>query len=140
MSNIALPLMGGLLIGASALFMLYFLGRITGISGIFWGAIERQPNSAWRWYFIAGLLAGPLLVRFLLNTPDPQPSQAGWLLAITGGLLVGFGVKMGGGCTSGHGVCGIGRLSSRSIAATITFMSMGILTVTLMQHALSVGG
>jgi len=130
------PLIGGLLIGASATAMMYFLGRITGISGIVWGAITGQADNSWRWLFIVGLLLGPLLYHTLTATPYPAASPLQWWHAVIGGLLVGFGVKMGSGCTSGHGVCGIGRLSPRSLIATITFMATGIITVYLIRHLL----
>jgi uncharacterized membrane protein YedE/YeeE len=125
----AMPLIGGLLIGASAVAMLYFLGRIAGISGIVWSAVSNQPDSSWRWLFVAGLVIGPLLFHTLTATPYPAASPLQWWHAIVGGLLVGFGVKLGSGCTSGHGVCGIGNLSMRSLIATLTFMATGIITV-----------
>lgn len=130
------PLLGGLLIGASATAMLLFLGRITGISGIVWGAVSGQAENSWRWLFIAGLVLGPLLYHTLSATPYPAASPLQWWHAVIGGLLVGFGVKLGAGCTSGHGVCGIGRLSSRSLIATMTFMATGIVTVYITRHLL----
>lgn len=130
------PLIGGLLIGAAATAMLYFLGRITGISGIVWGAVSGQADNSWRWLFLIGLLIGPLLYHGLSASPYPAPSPLQWWHAIIGGLLVGFGVKLGSGCTSGHGVCGIGRLSPRSLVATITFMVTGIATVYITRHLL----
>ncbi|MDB4542718.1 YeeE/YedE family protein [bacterium] len=130
------PLLGGLLIGASATAMLLFLGRITGISGIVWGAVSGQAENSWRWLFIAGLVLGPLLYHTLSATPYPAASPLQWWHAVIGGLLVGFGVKLGAGCTSGHGVCGIGRLSSRSLIATMTFMVTGIVTVYITRHLL----
>jgi len=131
------PLIGGLLIGASAVALLLFLGRIAGIAGIIWSAVSAQPDNAWRWLFILGLLAGPLLYHPLAGVPYPTPSALPWWQAVAGGLLVGFGVRLGSGCTSGHGVCGIGRLSPRSLAATVTFMATGILTVYLIRHVLA---
>ncbi|MCP5187924.1 MAG: YeeE/YedE family protein [Pseudomonadales bacterium] len=130
------PLIGGLLIGASAVALLYFLGRIAGIAGIVWGAVSAQPDNAWRWLFIAGLLAGPLAYHFLAGVPNPAPSPLPWWQAVAGGLLVGIGVRLGSGCTSGHGVCGIGRLSPRSLVATLTFMATGIITVYVIRHVL----
>lgn len=128
------PTIGGLLIGSSAVLLLLMLGRIAGISGIVWGAISGQADNSWRWLFILGLLAGPLLYHAASGVPYPAASaQPGWF-AVTGGLLVGIGVKMGGGCTSGHGVCGIGRLSVRSLAATLTFMATGIVTVFVLNY------
>ena len=134
------PIIGGLLIGSVSVAMLYFLGRITGVSGIFWGAISRQIDSIWRWFFIAGLLIGPAVVHFGFGMPMPPASQSGWVAAIAGGLLVGFGTALGSGCTSGHGVCGIGRLSPRSIVSTLCFIFFGIATVTVMRHLWSIGG
>lgn len=130
------PLIGGLLIGASATAMLLFLGRITGISGIVWSAVSGQADNSWRWLFIVGLVLGPLLYHTLSATPYPAASPLQWWHAVIGGLLVGFGVKMGAGCTSGHGVCGIGRLSPRSLIATMTFMATGIVTVYITRHLL----
>ena len=132
----ATPLTGGLLIGASAVALLYFLGRIAGISGIVWGAISGQADNSWRWLFILGLVIGPLLYHHLAGTPYPAASPLQWWHALVGGALVGFGVKLGSGCTSGHGVCGIGRLSPRSLVATVTFMATGIITVYIVRHLL----
>jgi len=130
------PLIGGLLIGASAVALLLFLGRIAGIAGIVWGAVSAQPDNLWRWLFILGLLVGPLPYHMLSGTPYPDASPLQWWHAVAGGLLVGFGVKLGSGCTSGHGVCGIGRRSPRSIIATLTFMATGIATVYATRHLL----
>ena len=130
------PQVGGLLIGTASVGMLLFLGRITGISGILWGAITAQPDNSWRWLFMLGLLLGPLLYHSLSGAPYPAASPLQWWHAVAGGLLVGFGVKLGCGCTSGHGVCGIGRLSLRSLVATLTFMFTGIVTVFVTRHLL----
>ncbi len=130
------PLIGGLLIGVSAVALLALLGRIAGIAGIVWGAVSAQPDNAWRWLFIVGLLIGPVLYHVLTGAPHPQASSLPWWQAVAGGLLVGFGVRLGSGCTSGHGVCGIGRLSPRSLVATVTFMATGIITVYVIRHLL----
>ena len=130
------PLIGGLLIGATAVALLFLLGRIAGIAGIVWGAVSAQPDNAWRWMFIVGLLLGPVLYHQLTGAPFPPASALPWWQAVAGGLLVGFGVKMGSGCTSGHGVCGIGRLSPRSLVATLTFIATGIITVYVIRHLL----
>lgn len=123
-------LIGGAVIGLSVSIMLLFNGRVTGISGIVNGLLTPQKgDSAWRFSFLAGLFLGGLSLTILapqafngaLSTPT-------WTIVIAG-LLVGIGTIMGSGCTSGHGVCGISRLSPRSIAATITFISAGILAV-----------
>jgi uncharacterized membrane protein YedE/YeeE len=135
-----LPIIGGMLIGGASVTMLYLLGRITGISNIFWSAITLEAENAWRWFFIAGLLIGPAIVHFGFGMPLPPASQSGWGAAIAGGLLVGFGTALGSGCTSGHGVCGIGRLSPRSIVATLTFIFFGVATVFVTRHLWSLGG
>lgn len=132
----ATPLLGGLLIGTAASLMLLFLGRIAGISGITWDAISAQPDNAWRWMFLLGMVLGPLAYHGLSGAPVPVPSDAPLWLAVCAGLLVGAGVKLGCGCTSGHGVCGLGRLSLRSLVATLTFMAAGIVTVGVTRHLL----
>ena len=131
-----MPLAGGLLIGTAAVILLLTLGRLAGISGILWGAVSAQPDNLWRWTFLVGLVAGPWLYHTLAEVPYPEASQLEWGWAVAGGLLVGFGTKLGSGCTSGHGVCGIGRLSPRSIAATLTFMLTGFATVYVVRHVL----
>ena len=128
------PLIGGILIGSAAVLLLWLLGRIAGISGILWGAVSGAAENSWRWLFLLGLLLGPLLYHTLSGTPYPQASSLGFAPAIAGGLLVGFGTRLGSGCTSGHGVCGLGRLSLRSLAATLTFMATGIITVFCIRH------
>ena len=130
------PLIGGLLIGLSAVALLLLLGRIAGIAGIVWGAVSAQPDNAWRWLFVVGLLVGPLLYHTASGTAFPVASALPWWQAALGGVLVGFGTRMGSGCTSGHGVCGIGRLSPRSLVATLTFMATGIITVYIIRHLL----
>lgn len=130
-------LIGGALIGlATALFML-LTGRIAGISGIFGGLLARNGSgTGWRIAFIAGLIAAPLLAA-LAGRPLPMPLMPANLLLITiAGLLVGVGTRMGSGCTSGHGVCGIARLSARSLAATVIFMIAAIATVAVVRHGL----
>ncbi len=130
------PLLGGLIIGLAATGLLYLLGRIAGISGILWSAIAQgfSDDGAWRWLFLAGLLLGPFLYHMFSGNPYPGAPALGLPFAIVGGLLVGFGTRLGSGCTSGHGVCGIGRLSLRSVIATVTFMVFGIATVYLLRH------
>lgn len=126
-----LPLLGGLFIGLSAAGLLLLNGRIAGISGIFWGAMAAQGDKVWRVLFIVGLPLGALLGHIVFDIPVPLEHNNA-LLAVCGGLLVGVGIKLGSGCTSGHGVCGIGRLSLRSLVATCTFMATGIATVFIM--------
>lgn len=131
-----MPLAGGVLIGLSALAMLALLGRITGISGIFAGVLNAEAG-LWRWAFLAGLILAPPLYHGLSGQPAPPSGSAGWPLIVIAGLLVGFGTRHAGGCTSGHGVCGIGRLSPRSMAATATFIAAGMLTVFVTRHLLA---
>jgi len=123
-------LAGGIIIGLSSWLMLASLGRVTGISGITNAALfQSTPRSdkVWRWFFLLGLVLGGACFAIWLNTPT-TPTRSAWLLA-TAGLLVGFGTVLGSGCTSGHGVCGLGRRSVRSLIATCVFMAAGALTV-----------
>lgn len=127
------PIIGGVFIGLSAVFLMFSLGRIAGISGIAWGAIntvKSLSNNLWQCLFIIGLPAGAWLFHFLFNKPYPEVAETP-LIAALAGLCVGIGTRLGNGCTSGHGVCGMGRLSVRSIAATLTFMVVAIITVAL---------
>ncbi len=129
--------LGGLLIGTAAVVLMAFSGRIAGISGIAGGLLApRAGDVAWRVLFVAGLLAGAWLAWPLLGTPVPTGPAAGPALIVAAGLLVGFGTRLGSGCTSGHGVCGLARLSPRSLAATGLFMGAGIATVTVARHLL----
>lgn len=130
-------LAGGILLGlASALFILVN-GRILGISGIVGGLLRPTPgDSGWRLSLIAGLLAAPLLFA-LFAAPVPVRIDAGWGTLILAGLLVGAGTRYGAGCTSGHGVCGLSRLSPRSLLATLMFMGAGFATVFVVRHALA---
>jgi hypothetical protein len=127
---------GGILVGISATLLLVFNGRIAGISGMVNGAITFAKDELWRWLFLIGMVLGGGLYEYGL-APQPTPSSvfAPWAMII-GGLLVGFGTRMGSGCTSGHGVCGLGRLSSRSGIAVITFLLTGMLTTWLSRHVL----
>jgi uncharacterized membrane protein YedE/YeeE len=127
-------LAGGALIGASASALLLLSGRLAGISGIFGGLLLPRPGEvAWRALFFAGLLAGGLLIARLFPGAIEAP-RTPWGLTLVGGALVGFGTRLSSGCTSGHGVCGLSRLSLRSLAATLTFMVAGIVTATLVHH------
>jgi uncharacterized membrane protein YedE/YeeE len=123
-------LVGGLLIGLSAALLLFFNGRIAGISGIVGGLLARPRSGdyAWRIAFVAGLIAAPVLYQRIAQLPESR-IDADWGTLILAGLLVGFGTRLGSGCTSGHGVCGLSRLSPRSLVATLTFMAAGFLTV-----------
>lgn len=125
---------GGLLIGAAAAAFVLVHGRIAGISGILGGLLRPAGQDiAWRIAFIAGLLAAPVLYALLTRAP-PATIEAGFPVVAVAGLLVGVGTRYGAGCTSGHGVCGISRLSPRSLAATLTFMAAGFLTVFVVRH------
>lgn len=136
MSNVFWPIFGGFLIGASAFLLLLSMGRIAGIAGILWGAVTGQSDDkTWRWLFILGLLLGGLLFQFVSSQEAPQVNHhAG--LALLSGLIVGIGVRIGNGCTSGHGVCGIGRLSGRSFVATLVFMTVAVITVAISSFLL----
>lgn len=134
-------LAGGVLIGLAATLLLAGSGRIAGISGIFGEILSRPMNAgAWRWLFIVGLLAGALLQQLISGNPVVPREGYPVILLLFGGLLVGIGTRMGGGCTSGHGVCGMARLSPRSLVATVTFLAVAIATVTLTRHGLGFGG
>ena len=135
MNAYLMPLIGGVLLGLSAMWLLLSLGRIAGISGIAWGSLA-GPERGWRWLFLLGLLAGSLMTHDFIGQPVPAESTAPLWLIATSGLLVGLGTRMGGGCTSGHGVCGLGRRSRRSLVATLTFLTLGVITVFIMQSVI----
>ncbi|WP_444925376.1 YeeE/YedE family protein [Microbulbifer sp. TRSA002] len=128
-------LAGGLLIGLASAALLAFNGRIAGISGIIGGLLDQIQGSLWRLAFIGGLLISPLAWKIFATVPDID-IQAGYPTLIAAGLLVGLGTRMASGCTSGHGVCGLSRLSTRSLTATLIFMAAGFATVFLMRHLL----
>ena len=127
-------LIGGAIIGLSTTIMLYFNGKITGISGILGSALSTpKKDHFWRYSFLIGLVLGSFLVALINPSLFTYTVKMKTHHAIAGGLLVGLGTRIGSGCTSGHGVCGLARLSVRSLVATLTFMGFGILTVTLMN-------
>ena len=132
--EVLMPLTGGILIGISASIMLLFSGRIAGVSGIFGGMLFQQGKErAWRLSFITGLIGGGILL-YAINAEFFENSSGRGLLAVNiAGFLVGIGTRIGGGCTSGHGVCGIGRLSVRSIVATVAFVFAGMVAVVLVK-------
>lgn len=136
MSGPLAAVVGGVLIGLSATLLLLLNGRIAGISGIANGLLgtARSGDRAWRVAFLAGLMAAGGLAMHLLGSAAPSPARTPVLLLA--GLLVGFGTTLGNGCTSGHGVCGLGRLSWRSLAAVLTFMATAMITVYVTRHAL----
>lgn len=129
-------LIGGAVIGIAVSLMLLWNGRVTGVSGILYGVlIPVKGDTAWRWYFIVGLLLGGLSLKVLapdLLTVEVQTKT--WIGSVAG-VLVGFGAMLGGGCTSGHGVCGVSRFSLRSILATILFMAAGMTAVMFLRKA-----
>ena len=128
-------LTGGLLIGGAGGLLLLLNGRIAGISGILGEALSApRGDTVWRLAFIAGLVAGPLVVQAVLQRPIAVRIEASVPMLIAAGLLVGLGTRIGGGCTSGHGVCGIGRLSRRSIVATLSFLGAGAASVFVVRH------
>lgn len=131
---------GGALIGAAAVLLLATIGRVAGISGIVAGSLHAAKGErGWRWAFLAGLLASAGLVLWWQSVPEASPrvllrdALPAWQL-IGAGLLVGFGTRLGNGCTSGHGVCGMARGSKRSLAAVLVFMACAMLTTFLVRH------
>ena len=129
-------LVGGLMIGAAAGLLAIAQGRVLGASGILFGLLDgARGERAWRVAFLAGLLLAPPLARGALSIAPPH-MDASWFTITLAGLLVGCGARLGSGCTSGHGVCGLSRLSLRSLVATLTFMLAGFATVFLARHVL----
>ena len=130
-------LCGGLLIGLSATVLLLLNGRIAGVSGIVGGLLQRYKagDFAWRVAFVLGLVLAPVLYRLFAELPESR-IDAGWAMLVVAGVLVGFGSRLGSGCTSGHGVCGLSRLSPRSLVATATFMTTGFVAVYVVRHLL----
>ncbi len=131
-------LAGGLLIGVAAAMFVLLNGRIAGISGIVGGLLRpARGDLSWRFAFVLGLVASPLLYALFASVPTPR-IDASWGALVLAGLLVGAGTRYGSGCTSGHGVCGLSRLSPRSLAATATFTGAGFVTVFVIRHVLGV--
>lgn len=129
-------LAGGLLIGAAAVLLFAGIGRIAGISGILFQAVQSAaPENRWRWAFLAGLLSAPWLLSAVGSSLTRYEAEAlgGAPLMLFAGLLVGLGTHLGNGCTSGHGVCGVARLSPRSLVATATFMLVGIVAASVLR-------
>ncbi len=131
-TEIAPPLAGGALIGTAAAALLALTGKTAGVSGILDGILRGEKGEfGWKLAFVAGLLAGGAGLLWLRPESFPAAPSGSLGLAVAGGLLVGFGTRLGGGCTSGHGVCGLGRLSRRSLVGTLLFMAVGMLVVAL---------
>jgi hypothetical protein len=127
-------LAGGVTLGFAAALLLLLVGRTLGISGIVDGALTaRDREFGWRATFLLGLLAAPTALR-LIAAPTPPTIETPWAQLTIAGVLVGFGTRLGSGCTSGHGICGLSRLSPRSLVATLTFMFAGFVTVYVVRH------
>ena len=133
MTSVILAVVGGALIGLAASLLLYTIGRIAGISGIVSGLLHGGNDRYWRLFFLAGLLFGGLMLNFVGPDMFALSSERTTPTTVVAGFVVGVGVRMGSGCTSGHGVCGISRFSTRSIVATLSFMTTGILTATIVE-------
>ncbi|MCH9019527.1 MAG: YeeE/YedE family protein [Proteobacteria bacterium] len=126
---------GGALIGGAASLLMLFTGRIAGISGIVGNLLQSSAGeNSWRIAFVVGLIAGPLAYDAATRAPLTIAIEAPLPVLIAGGLLVGFGTRLGSGCTSGHGVCGLARFSTRSLVATLTFLAIAALTVFVAGH------
>ena len=132
-----MSLLGGVLIGISSALFILANGRIAGISGILGGLLSRKPGDiVWRIAFVLGLVAAPAAI-FALTGPITATIEANTEVLVIAGLLVGIGTRYGAGCTSGHGVCGLSRLSPRSLVATLAFMGAGMAIVFVMRHLLA---
>jgi len=132
-------LLGGVLLGIAAAVLFLNSGHILGITGILEGILApKQADSPWRFAFLLGLLASPLAAKFFLpaDLMHMPRVDANWAMVIVAGVLVGYGTRWGAGCTSGHGICGLSRLSVRSLVATLSFMGTGFVTVFVIRHVL----
>ena len=129
-------LIGGVIIGLSVALYFYSTGRLAGVSGIFENIVTKSSKSVSNLLFLIGLVVGPVAIYYLIlpNKPIAFEITNSYLLIISGGFLVGFGTRLGGGCTSGHGICGIGRLSVNSMIATAIFVLTGMITVFILQQ------
>ena len=133
--NFWVALLGGGLLGFSAWLLLAVNGRIAGISGIVAALLTPVPGEwAWRLLYVLGLAGGAALYGYVVHPSTAIVIDAGWPLVAIGGLIVGLGTRIGGGCTSGHGICGMARLSVRSVAATLIFMAVAVVTVFVTRH------
>jgi len=130
-------LLGGIILGVAAALYVLFHGRILGISGIISGLLHpKSGDRTWRMALILGLLTAPLLAALFFEIRPIVEVEADWLAVVIAGLLVGFGTQYGSGCTSGHGICGLSRLSPRSLVATVSFMTAGFLIVFVLRHVI----
>jgi uncharacterized membrane protein YedE/YeeE len=130
-------LLGGIILGVAAALYVLFHGRILGISGIISGLLHpKSGDRAWRMALILGLLTAPLLAALFFEIRPIVEVEADWLAVVIAGLLVGFGTQYGSGCTSGHGICGLSRLSPRSLVATVSFMITGFVIVFVLRHVI----
>jgi uncharacterized membrane protein YedE/YeeE len=130
-------LLGGMILGIAAALYVLLHGRILGISGIISGLLHpKQDDRAWRIALVLGLLTAPVLAALFFEIRPIVEVDADWIAIIIAGLLVGFGSQYGSGCTSGHGICGLSRLSPRSLVATLSFMGAGFLVVFVLRHVI----
>ena len=128
-------LLGGIILGVAAALYVLLHGRILGISGIVSGLLHpKLADSAWRLSLVLGLISAPFLAALFFGIIPVVEIDSGWLAIVIAGLLVGFGAQYGSGCTSGHGICGLSRLSPRSLVATLAFMSAGFVIVFIIRH------
>ncbi len=140
MSDLILAILGGLIMGSAAAGLMLFNGRVHGISGIYAALLSPKPGDlGWRLSFLGGLFSGGLLLNLLApEVLEDRVQIPLWLLLISG-LLVGIGTRLGSGCASGHGICGLGRFSPRSLVATLSFVGVGMLVATLLSPLLGIG-
>lgn len=139
MQQIYWSLLGGVLLGVAAGIVLVANGRVAGVSGMVSCTLRpRAVDSSWQLTFLLGLMAGGALLHWIYPAALPVGKVAPFYAMAGAGLLVGFGARFSGGCTSGHGLCGVGRLSGRSTVATLTFMTAGAMTVWILRHVLGV--
>jgi uncharacterized protein len=132
----ASAIFGGVLIGAAATLLLWLNGRIAGVSSIFGDALDASGTErGWRVLFLVGLVVAPFLLA-ATGRVMPEPEMPHWLVVAIGGLLVGIGTRLSGGCTSGHGICGLARLSPRSLVATGVFMLTAVVVVAIVRHGI----
>ena len=131
-------LLGGMILGLAAALYVFLHGRILGISGIVAGLLHpKMTDSAWRLSLVLGLISAPFLAALFFGMIPIVEIDSSWLAIVIAGLLVGFGAHYGSGCTSGHGICGLSRLSPRSLVATLAFMSAGFVMVFIIRHLIA---